>query len=351
MSGSNVCLKIAAWPARDREIWLAAAKSVGLLDETTAASDWSPSTLRKTANGYGHWLRWLMDSGCLDANAPASSRVTRDGVAAYIQFLTEAGLKPYSQVNRIQELHDALRVLDPQSPLCWLSRVLAILRARARPQNDKAARLRSPADLITLGRSLMRTADETKDWSAQRRAVWFRDGLIIALLASRPLRMRNFTSIQIGKHLVETHGSYWLVFPASEMKARQPFELTFPDQLLGALHTYLDHYRPILLLGETGHVPSDQNALWVSEMGTAMEQGNLGVRIRKHTARAFGGSVTPHWFRDAAATEIAMSNPTHMDDAHRVLGHSSPTTTERYYNQARSFDAAQRFQNVLDRAT
>ena len=66
-----------------------------------------------------------------------------------------------------------------------------------------------------------------------------------------------------------------------------------------------------------------------------------------HTERAFGVSLPPHWFRDAAATTIAVEDPKHVGDAHLVLGHASLTTTERFYNQARSLEASRRHQAML----
>jgi site-specific recombinase XerD len=71
------------------------------------------------------------------------------------------------------------------------------------------------------------------------------------------------------------------------------------------------------------------------------------VRICKHTRKAFGTSLPPHWFRDAAATSIAIEDPMHVRDARHVLGHASLATTERHYNQACSIDASRRHQAML----
>jgi site-specific recombinase XerD len=162
-----------------------------------------------------------------------------------------------------------------------------------------------------------------------------------------PLRIKNFAAIRLGHQLLRQGGRYWLVFGPEETKTKQPWEAEFPETLLPWLARYLEHHRPVLLRGERGTEPVDIDALWVSEIGTQLELGALATRIRIHTARAFGVSLPPHWFRDAAATTIAIEDPKHVRDAHLVLGHASLTTTERFYNQARSLDASRRHQAVL----
>jgi hypothetical protein len=84
------------------------------------------------------------------------------------------------------------------------------------------------------------------------------------------------------------------------------------------------------------------DAVWVSEVGTQLEQHALACRIIKHTKKAFGRSVSPHMFRDAAATSIAVDNPKHIGDAALILGHSGQKMTEKHYNHARSLEASRR---------
>jgi hypothetical protein len=131
----------------------------------------------------------------------------------------------------------------------------------------------------------------------------------------RPLRIKNFAAIRLGHQLLRQDERYWLVFSADETKAGQPWEAVFPETLLPCLARYLEHHRPVLLRGERGTVPANIDALWVSEIATQLELGALGRRIRIHTDRAFGVSLPPHWFRDAAATTIAIEDPKHVRDA------------------------------------
>jgi hypothetical protein len=116
--------------------------------------------------------------------------------------------------------------------------------------------------------------------------------------------------------------------------------------LVPELEHYLAVHRPVLLAGESGQLSPGTNALWVSEIGTMLESGALATRIRKHTKEAFGASLPPHWFRDAAATSIAVEDPRHVCDAHHILGNTR-ATTEKHYNQARSLEASRRHQAML----
>ena len=75
--------------------------------------------------------------------------------------------------------------------------------------------------------------------------------------------------------------------------------------------------------------------------------GTLAERIQERTKAAFGQSIPPHWFRDAAATSIAIDDPVHVRDAHLILGHADLATTEKHYIQARSLQASRRHHAML----
>ena len=60
-----------------------------------------------------------------------------------------------------------------------------------------------------------------------------------------------------------------------------------------------------------------------------------------------GQPINPHLFRDCAVTSVAIDDPVNIGIASRLLGHRSASTTERYYNQARSVEASRRMQKSL----
>jgi integrase len=70
-----------------------------------------------------------------------------------------------------------------------------------------------------------------------------------------------------------------------------------------------------------------------------MHARTIYARIVALTNARFGRPIHPHLFRDAAATAIATYDPKHIGVAMPVLGHSSPKTSQRYYDQSRTIEA------------
>jgi integrase/recombinase XerD len=345
MTVDRRCLPIAAWPERDRLAWEAGTCRAGPFEKNGAGSDWSPHSRKKTARGYGRWLGWLKQKGSFDPSPAPGAQVTRPLVADYVAALS-LSCAPYTVVCRLQELYDALRVVAPDEDWRWLAELWMQLGRRAEPVANKRLRLRPASNLVDLGRRMMTSAEQETGWSGRQRAVHYRDGLMIALMAYRPLRLKNFASIVLGVHLVRQSGGRWLQFPAYGMKAKRPYEVTFPAALVPDLERYLAVHRKALLAGESGQLNPGTDALWVSEVGTMLENGALASRIRKHTKEAFGASLPPHWFSDAAATSIAVEDPRHVRDAHHILGNTL-AMTEKFYNQARTLAASRRHQAML----
>ena len=117
-------------------------------------------------------------------------------------------------------------------------------------------------------------------------------------------------------------------------------------RLLDPLKLYLTAHRP-LLASLRSLVKTIGNALWVSSDGSPMTEMALYDRVRKHTADAFGVGINPHLFRDAAATTLAIEDPEHVRVAAPLLGHRTFATTEKYYQQAKAFEAHHAYVEVL----
>jgi hypothetical protein len=224
-------LPFAAWPEQDRLVWEAGTRRAGLFEERNAGADWSPHSRNKTAKGYGRWLGWLTQKGLFDPSLAPGARVTKPLVADYVSALS-LHCAPHTIVCRLQELYDALRVLASHDDWRWLAELWMRLRRRAEPAVNKRLRLRPASNLVDLGRRMMTSAEHQIGWSERRRAVHYRDGLIIALMAYRPLRLKNFASIVLGVHLVQQSGGWWLQFFASDMKAKGRYEVAFPVALV-----------------------------------------------------------------------------------------------------------------------
>jgi site-specific recombinase XerD len=126
-----------------------------------------------------------------------------------------------------------------------------------------------------------------------------------------------------------------------------PLEMPWPEALHQQLETWLTIHRPILVACRgRSHSPAG-DAVWISTDGSPMTQMALYDRIMLQTKAAFGLPLNPHLFRDCAATSIAIQDPEHVRIAASLLGHASLATTERYYNQAQSLEAARHWQDTL----
>jgi hypothetical protein len=110
----------------------------------------------------------------------------------------------------LKDLHNALRVIAPESDLKWLAQLRRNLSAGVRPARDKSARLKPINELAGLSELLMDEAQSAVKWPAWRTAVLFRDGLAIALLAHRPVRVKNLAMMQLGRHLRKV-GDGWQI--------------------------------------------------------------------------------------------------------------------------------------------
>ena len=113
------------------------------------------------------------------------------------------------------------------------------MRGRSR---DKRSRIVPSRELWTLGIDLMETSEECS--TNPKMMGQFRDGLMIALLASRPIRLGNLAQIEIGRHLRRLGDTFWLFFDSDEMKNGRSLEFPLPRQLTEPLDRYIDEVRP-----------------------------------------------------------------------------------------------------------
>ena len=190
-------------------------------------------------------------------------------------------------------------------------------------------------------------AESDKETTGLRRFKAYRDGLMIALLASRPLRLRNLTGLALDRTLVQRGDEWWIQIPAAETKTNDPIEVPWPKMLEPHLETYLSDHRAGIVTLRGFCSGTAGNALWLSMYGVPMTDNGIYTPIVARTREGLGQAINPHLFRDCAATSIAIEDPAHVGIASRLLGHRTGSTTERYYNQARSIEASRLMQNQL----
>jgi integrase len=328
---ARLVLKFDQWSADDQAAWQTACRSGDPFDESGALADLRPATRRLIAASYGRWLGWLVTNELLQKCAAPAERVTPGMVERYVADLKQEVRDTTIEI-RLHGLARAMQALAPDEDWTWLYRLLKHVRLNTSNKKDKQHRIRSSLQLYELGISLMAEAAR-RSVLTNNLATRYRDGLMIALLAARPLRIRNLAVLTIGVHLIDTSEGFILRFGAHEMKTHTDLEFPLPDNLVEPMRRYLTLYRPALLDGR-----KDEH-LWITKDGNHMREGAIYTRITKLTKKAFGDSVNPHLFRDCAATSLAIEDPEHVHVASSLLNHATIETTTRHYNQATSLSA------------
>jgi hypothetical protein len=336
---------MAEWPETYRAQWDRALAPADFLDEPGGAAHWSPASVRKTAKGFGYFLAWAAKQH-LPVGAALQTLVAPDAVRSYLGTLQTARAG-YTVACRAQELYDAVRVMAPEQDWTWLLDAVKAAEARAYGIRDKHGRLRPAPALEALGLRLMDEAGQSDRLTILQRAVLYRDGLIIALLARRPLRIRNFAALRLGVDLVETAGEWRIAIPARETKSKRALEAAVPEVLVAHLLCYIERHRPVLLAQRGQHQRAEDH-LWIAETGQPLAEISLHYRVRQHTAEAFGAPIPPHWFRDAATTLIVLGDPVHAMITKGLLGHATPDIAEQHYNRALAIDSSRRHAALVE---
>ena len=158
------------------------------------------------------------------------------------------------------------------------------------------------------------------------RARMFRNGLIVALLAYCPIRLKNFAALEIGRSFVNVDGTWWIVLTAAETKEKREDERPVPEDLTSSIERYLQIYRPILARG------TETDALWLAMDGKPMSYASMGELITETTRTTIGVAVSPHLFRTAAVTTLAIraGDKPHAGSAVLHHGPGGPVTQENY---------------------
>lgn len=334
------CMPLAEWPEADRAAWEVAIHAAGPLDNPGLAAHWRPKSRRYVIDAYGRYLTFLAVNGWLVPEEPVADRLALDRLRPYIDEI-RVQVSPATAAGRIRGLAEAVRVMAPGVEFPHLKRARYRLKALAVPSRDKRSRIVSSHKLAELGLKLMRQAETGAYFRAAGRACTYRDGLIILLMAARPLRRGNFGAITLERHLTKVNAAYQLAFERDEMKNGRPYTTSVDPKISPFIDRYLEHYRPILLRsGESAR-------LWIAMGGGEIAYDSIYGIIATRTRVEFGWSLSPHLFRDCAVTSLGAENPELVWVGMSLLDHTDPRTTEKHYDQALTDNAVAKFQDSI----
>ncbi len=130
-------------------------------------------------------------------------------------------------------------------------------------------------------------------------------------------------------------------FSRSETKNHRDIHVPFPVPLMVALDQYL-FYRC-----KVDDLLRSPNALWPSRVGIHQSGASIRESVKQVTGRVLGYAHSPHMFRYAAATSLAIDLPEEIMIANVILGNDFLTMQE-HYNKARMVSAAEQVHQALD---
>jgi integrase len=296
---------------------------------------------RPNIQHYGRWLGYLAWSEQPNPLPPAD-RVTHEAVRDYNRHLLPL-VSPRTRLSLLVGLKVTIAAMTPDREWRWLQDFCNRVQRQAKPKSDKRSRMRSSGDIFSAALTELRRLPTHGLGLIQ--AIAYRDALMLALLAARPLRVRNATSIEIGHQLTRAEHGWHLSIPGDQVKNKQPVSYGLPHKLTPWLDRYLAKVRPIF----PGAAAS--RYLWLNQNGPVGGPGFVYLRIVRLTRRLFGKPINPHLLRDCAASSLAMVSSDVARSAAALLGHRHFSTTERYYIQANDLEASRRLNAILAAAS
>jgi len=177
-----------------------------------------------------------------------AAQVTPAKVDSYLADLNSR-VSSVTVWNAIYMLRMATRLLGPKADFAWLAEIEKDLAVVMEPRS-KFDRVVLSQHLIQAGLTLIVEAKQYAK-SPFQRAKGIRNGLIIALLAAGPIRVKNYTALDIGTTFKEVDGTWWIIVPRRDTKTNGGEARPVPDYLNTAIDLYLRQSRP-MLIGKRG---------------------------------------------------------------------------------------------------
>ena len=334
-------LPIALWPEADHKAWISACQPSQRLKRGGRGSHMKLITLDDLSRRYGYFLDCMNRQGLLEFDKAAGAHVTPENVDIYLAELT-ARVGSVTVQGSICKLRRACDLIDPARNLSWLVEIENELALMMRPRS-KTSRWVLTEVLVEAGLTLIAEAETSRRMSKLAQARQMRNGLMVAMLAMHPIRLKNFAALEIGRSLVEIKNSRWIALSAVETKEKRPDERRIDDLLQPALDRFLVKYRPVLAGSD-----SPPPLLWLSSNnGTPMSYDGVARAVTETTRLTIGTAVSPHLFRTSIASSAAIHGGTNLHLASALLHHRGSGTTEAHYNRASSLSAAETLRNII----
>jgi hypothetical protein len=313
------------------------------------AATWRATTFNLHVWSMGYFLGWLQWSQRFKVAAELQEYVTPEIMGAYVNDMRTANLSPRTMATRVDGVRAALAALSPAVGTGWLMRGINTLRAEPSDRRRIHERSRHTLDIVEAGMSLMRDATRGgSSLSALKRAILYRDGLLIVFMALAVPRRNTVHLMMLGKHLEEQGRIFKVAWSGTEMKEDRGYEAQLGLELSELIRRYLDEFRPVLLARAGRSAMETETAVWLGRDGRKLGYSAIYPIIIKRTEAAFGKSIFPHAFRHSAATTLALDRPDLIRIATPLLQHGAEASRELYV-LADKIAASRKFGDALQK--
>ncbi|MBB5696511.1 site-specific integrase [Muricoccus pecuniae] len=339
------CLKLEEWPASHRAAWEVAMARKGRRFSTRgSAAHLADKSIEKTGDGYGRWLGFLSWHGLLREEVGPAELVTPELADRYFDELIALGNADYTVVGRFDELAGAMRILVPSGDFRWLQSPGGVSLRNQLDMRKRQFTVHHAAEIRDWGIGMMREALEER--GPRRRQVMLRDGLLIAIFATRGMRLRSMAALRLGHQVAQDSAGTWsIALDEEDVKTGRPIAYPLSPSLQSWMTRYVEVERRELLAGK------ESDAFWVNWGGEALGIRGIDKRIRWRSEKHYGSGAVfgPHRLRHDVGTTGSAMDPEGLGGAVEMLGISAPVY-HKHYNRGKGLEAAARFHDALRKA-
>ena len=343
MSVNGRLLPIEDWPPSDKEMWQRAIQNGGLFDDVGPLAHMAAPTRGMIKAGYGKWLAWLTEIQPALLSAHPADRLDLETFAGFIE--ANVHLSPHTQHFYADTTLRLLSLCFPDRGWGPYKRIVRRLQqqAKAYVSHRKDGRILSGDYVLEKALELESSADQGIG-NDQQRALRQRNGTILAFLSLIPIRRRALTSLRLGASVVVDDDDILIVTPPEMNKTKTYWETLVPTCIAPLLTRYIQQTRPALML----RGGSDHDYLWVTNRGAPITGTSMGTLVRNQTRKLLSVPVSPHLFRDIAATTMARTSPEAVGNIRSLLGHRGHETAEAYYNHATALEIGRNHAQLIN---
>jgi hypothetical protein len=239
-------------------------------------------------------------NGLLDRNAEPGVHVTPEIIDVFINEL-HGRVGSVTRASYIGKIRRIAQILAPGRDLVWLGQIEADLRYAARPRL-KYHRIVSSERLLALGLDLIRRGETSKHLTDLGCVRLVRDGLMIALLALCPIRLRNLAELYVGRQLRRVGDVWWIILEADETKTGRPDERPVPGIIVKRLSGGLDIGARFFILPMIRSGPLSRVGHWPTPMWATSSPRRRAENLASRSTLTYFATAPSTPWRSTPAT-------------------------------------------------